>query len=91
MLRRNGIKTIVFGGVATEGGVEGTARSARNLGYDVVVLRDGVGSRSCELHELALMLMEQSHFDIAIASEVAAIWQPKQASVRKAASEARRK
>jgi nicotinamidase-related amidase len=44
----------VIGGVATEGGVEGTARSARNLGYDVVILRDGVGSRSRELHELDL-------------------------------------
>jgi len=67
----------VIGGVATEGGVEGTARSARNLGYEVVILGDGVGSRSRELHELALKLMEQSHFDIAASSEVAAIWQPK--------------
>lgn len=77
MLRGNGIRTIVIGGVATEGGVEGTARSARNLGYDVVILRDGVGSRSRELHELALKLMEQTHFDIAATSEVAAIWRPK--------------
>lgn len=36
MLRSNGIRTILIGGVATEGGVEGTARSARNLGYDIV-------------------------------------------------------
>jgi nicotinamidase-related amidase len=59
------------------GGVEGTARSARNLGYDVVVLKDCVGSRSRELHELALKLMEQNHFDIANAAEIAAMWQPK--------------
>src|SRR3989337_3104231 len=44
MLRSRNIKTILIGGVATEGGVEGTARSARNLGYDVVVVRDCVGS-----------------------------------------------
>ena len=74
VLRNNSVRTIVIGGVATEGGVEGTARSARNLGYDVVVLKDGVGSRSRELHELALKLMEQSHFDIAAASEIAEIW-----------------
>ena len=74
MLRSNGVRTIVIGGVATEGGVEGTARSARNLGYDIVVLKDGVGSRSRELHELALKLMEQTYFDIATASEVAEIW-----------------
>lgn len=64
----------MLSGVATEGGVEGTARSARNLGYEVVVMRDGVGSRSRELHELALKLMEQTYFDIARAAEVAAIW-----------------
>ena len=77
ILRSNGVRTILIGGVATEGGVEGTARSARNLGYDVVVLRDCVGSRSRELHELALKLMEQTHFDIATAAEVAALWPAK--------------
>lgn len=74
MLRSNGIRTILIGGVATEGGVEGTARSARNLGYDVVVLKDCVGSRSRELHELALKLMEQTFFDIAGAADITAIW-----------------
>ena len=77
MLRSNGVRTILIGGVATEGGVEGTARSARNLGYDIVVLKDCVGSRNRELHELALKLMEQTHFDIATASEIAAIWRRK--------------
>src|SRR5947199_2345313 len=74
MLRSKGVKTIVIGGVATEGGVEGTARSARNLGYDMVILKDCVGSRNRELHEMALKLMEQTHFDIAAASEIAEIW-----------------
>ena len=74
VLRSKSIKTIVIGGVATEGGVEGTARSARNLGYDTVILKDGVGSRSRELHDMALKLMEQTHFDIATANEIAAIW-----------------
>ena len=77
MLRSNGVRTILIGGVATEGGIEGTARSARNLGYDTVVLKDCVGSRNRELHELALKLMEQTHFDIAAAAEIAAIWQRK--------------
>lgn len=77
MLRSNGVRTILIGGVATEGGVEGTARSARNLGYDVVILRDCVGSRSRQLHELALQLMEQTHFDIANGAEIAALWTAK--------------
>ncbi len=77
VIRSKGIGTIVIGGVATEGGVEGTARSARNLGYDVVILKDCVGSRSRELHDLALKLMEQTYFDIATSREVAEIWQNK--------------
>src|SRR5919108_3568839 len=77
MLRSKGVGTILIGGVATEGGVEGTARTGRNLGYDMVVLKDCVGSRNRELHELALKLMEQTHFDIATANEIAAIWRPK--------------
>jgi nicotinamidase-related amidase len=74
MLRSKGVKTIVIGGVATEGGVEGTARSARNLGYDVVVLKDGVGSRNRELHDMALKLMEQTFFDVTTTAEIAALW-----------------
>ena len=74
MLRSNGIKTIMISGVATEGGVEGTAQSARNLGYDVVILKDCVGSRSRDMHEMALKLMEGSFFDITTAVEIAAIW-----------------
>jgi nicotinamidase-related amidase len=77
MLRSKGIGAIAIGGVATEGGVEGTARSGRNLGYDVVILKDWVGSRNRELHEMALRLMEQTQFDIATASEIAEIWRRK--------------
>lgn len=74
MLRNKGVKTVIVGGVATEGGVEGTARTGRNLGYYIVVLKDCVGSRSRELHETALKLMEGTHFDIATAEEVARVW-----------------
>ncbi len=74
MLRSRGIGTIVIGGVATEGGIEGTARTARNLGYDMVILKDCAGSRNRELHEMALKLMERTQFDVASANEVAAIW-----------------
>ncbi len=75
LLRSRGIGAVLIGGVATEGGVEGTARTGRNLGYDMIVLRDCVGSRSRELHEMALNLMEKTHFDLATASEVSEIWQ----------------
>jgi len=77
VLRSKSVKTILIGGVATEGGVEGTARSARNLGYDVVILKDCVGSRNRELHDMALKLMEQTFFDIATSSDIAEIWNKK--------------
>ena len=77
MLRSKAIGTVLIGGVATEGGVEGTARSGRNLGYDMVVLKDCVGSRNRELHEMALKLMDQTHFDIATAREISEIWRRK--------------
>jgi nicotinamidase-related amidase len=73
MLRSKGVGTILIGGVATEGGVEGTARTARNLGYDVVILQDCVGSRSRERHEMALKLMESAFFEIATANQIAEI------------------
>jgi nicotinamidase-related amidase len=74
MLRNKGIKTVLIGGVATEGGVEGTARTGRNLGYYMVVLKDCSGSRNRELHDLALNLMERTQFDVASSKEIAAIW-----------------
>ena len=74
MLRHRGIKTILIGGVATEGGVEGTARSGRNLGYYTVILKDCVGSRNREFHEAALKLMQGAYFDITTSAEVARIW-----------------
>ena len=53
-MRRRGIKTIVLGGVATNFGVESTARQAWEHNYDVVVLEDVCASASAELHEMTL-------------------------------------
>ncbi len=75
MLRSRGIGAVLIGGVATEGGVEGTARTGRNLGYDTVVLKDCVGSRNRDLHEMALSVMEKSQFELATAKQVTEIWQ----------------
>src|SRR6202012_2981766 len=50
-LRRRSIKTIVLGGVATQAGVESTARQAWEHGYDVVTVTDIVTSREQEAHE----------------------------------------
>ncbi len=53
-LRRRGIRTIVLGGVATNFGVEGTAREAWQHGYDVVVAEDATAATGADLHAMAI-------------------------------------
>jgi len=53
-LRRRGIRTVVLGGVATNLGVESTARSAWEYGYDVVVAEDATTSLSAEMHAFSI-------------------------------------
>jgi nicotinamidase-related amidase len=53
-LRRRGVKTVVIAGIATNFGVESTARAAWELSYDVVIVEDACTSRSSELHDFAI-------------------------------------
>ncbi len=53
-LRRRSVKTVVIAGIATNFGVESTARSAWELSYDVVIVEDASTSRSAELHAFAI-------------------------------------
>lgn len=53
-LRRRGIKTIVLGGIATNFGVESTARHAWEHGYDVVIAEDLCATVSETLHTMAI-------------------------------------
>ena len=53
-LRRRAIKTIVLGGIATNFGVESTARQAWEHGYDVVLAEDAATSVSAELHDMTV-------------------------------------
>lgn len=53
-LRRRGITTIVLAGIATNIGVESTARSAHEHGYAIVVAEDACTSRSAEMHGFAV-------------------------------------
>lgn len=53
-LRRRGIKTIVLGGIATNIGVESTARDAYEHGYQQVIVEDACASTvSKEMHDFA--------------------------------------
>ena len=53
-LRRRGIRTIVLGGIATNMGVESTARQAWEHAYEVVVVEDAMASVSAEMHAFAI-------------------------------------
>jgi len=53
-LRRRGVKSIVLAGIATNFGVESTARHAWELGYEVIVVEDACASVSVELHEMSI-------------------------------------
>jgi nicotinamidase-related amidase len=53
-LRRRGIRTIVLGGIATNFGVESTARQAWEHSYELVIVEDATASTSAELHDFAI-------------------------------------
>ncbi len=53
-LRRRGVKAIVLGGLATNMGVESTARQAFEHGYEVVVAEDATSSVSAEMHAFSV-------------------------------------
>lgn len=52
--RRRGIDTVVIGGIATNFGVESTARDAWQHGYNVIVAEDASTSVGAELHAFAI-------------------------------------
>ena len=52
-LRRRGLTTVVIGGIATNMGVESTARAAHEHGYAVVLAEDAATSLSAEMHAFA--------------------------------------
>ncbi len=54
LLRRRGVTTIVLAGIATNIGVESTARAAIEHGYDVVFAEDATSTMYAELHAFAI-------------------------------------
>jgi nicotinamidase-related amidase len=54
LLRRRGIRTVVLAGIATNFGVESTARTAFDYGYELVFVEDAMSSVSAPMHEFAV-------------------------------------
>ncbi|MFE0509784.1 isochorismatase family protein [Streptomyces sp. NPDC058964] len=55
-LRDRGITTLVFGGIATNLGVESTARAAHDLGYELVFAEDTMAAFTAAEHEASVRL-----------------------------------
>ncbi|MBW8794859.1 MAG: isochorismatase family protein [Streptomyces sp.] len=55
-LRRLGVTRLVFGGIATNLGVESTARAAADLGYDLVFVEDAMAALTGAEHEASVRL-----------------------------------
>jgi nicotinamidase-related amidase len=53
-LRRRGVRTIVLAGIATNYGVESTARAAYERGYEQIFVEDAMTTQNAEAHRLAL-------------------------------------
>jgi nicotinamidase-related amidase len=54
-LRRRGIKTIILGGIATNFGVESTAREGWQYGYEIIIAEDACSSSGGEgMHAFAV-------------------------------------
>jgi len=72
LLRSNGIQTLVFSGVTTEGCVESTVRDAGFLDYFAIVTSDAVGSDVPALHEASLKVMDAYRAQLATSTEIMA-------------------
>jgi nicotinamidase-related amidase len=52
--RRAGIETLIFGGIVTNGGVASTVRDAHVRDFHTIVLSDGCGAFSEQVHQSAI-------------------------------------
>jgi nicotinamidase-related amidase len=53
-LRRRRIRTLIMTGIATNIGVESTARDAQERGYELIFAEDAMSSLSTEMHRFAI-------------------------------------
>ncbi|WP_327673456.1 isochorismatase family protein [Kitasatospora sp. NBC_00458] len=56
LLRARGVETLVFGGIATNLGVESTARAASDHGYELVFVEEALAALTEEEHRAAVGL-----------------------------------
>mgnify|MGYP001179949347 CR=1 FL=1 len=54
MLHHAGVRTLIFGGIVTNGGVASTVRDAHVHDYNIIVLADGCAAFSKEAHDSSI-------------------------------------
>jgi len=69
-----GIRSVVIAGVATEIGVDLTAKHALALGYVSVVIEDAVGSYTDEKQEIGLAAL-RTWIPVVTSDEIISVWQ----------------
>jgi len=77
ILRSRGVKTLVVGGVVTQGCVESTVREAANSDYYLAVAEDCVASTDAQAHAMALRSMATvlRYADAVVSSDrILSIW-----------------
>ncbi|MDG7044293.1 MAG: cysteine hydrolase [Nitrososphaerota archaeon] len=73
MARNASLTSLVFTGIATEIGVESSARHAQNLGFIPVIAKEAVSSSDREAHERSLLNM-QKLFPVLTNDEIIRYW-----------------
>src|SRR3954469_22354850 len=73
MIRNAGITTIIFSGIATELGIESSARDALNRDFYSVIVSDAVSSSDKDAHMRSLQNME-IFLTVVSTDELASIW-----------------
>ena len=73
MIRNTWITTIIFSGIATELGVESSARDALKRDFYIVIVSDTVSSSDKDTHARSLQNMERI-LTVTSTNELARIW-----------------
>lgn len=69
-LRERGVDTLVMAGIATNLGVESTARWAADLGYELVFVEDAMAAFTAEEHDAAVRLNFPRFGEVATSGEI---------------------
>lgn len=74
-LQKRGITQIVLAGISTSIGVEGTARAASELGYNIAFAMDAMTDRNLQAHEVSIKIIFPRMGERGTSAELIAILQ----------------